>query len=172
MGFKHTNTSSSDGLSAQLLDSPSDFMGDEVGTIDFFLDLNLLPLLNGIDLEEANSHLMMFEVTENDPPLRRATLLDGRLINFLFINSITKAVRAKRYLRCLHEEQQDLAVKFYHKVCSATMEYHSSLRGYGLCKCCVTSSAKEILEERLANAFTEFIAELALHQSTGLIDDI
>jgi hypothetical protein len=124
---------------------------------------------------------------ENDPELRRATVLDGRLINFLFSNSATKAVRgdailvdssisdfllAKRYIRCLHEEQQDLAVKFYHKVCSATMEYHSSLRGYGLCSCCITSSAKEVMEERLAVAFQEFISELALHQNAGLIDDI
>ncbi len=127
---------------------------------------------------------------ENDPPLRRATLLDGRLINFLFTSSITKAVRgrpilllfiwlcflscfsAKRYLRCLHEEQQDLAVKFYHKVLAATMEYHSNLRGYGICSCCISSTAKESLEERLGLAFSEFISELALHQSTGLVDDI
>ena len=52
------------------------------------------------------------------------------------------------------------------------MEYHSSLRGYGLCSCCITTSTKEILNERLTRAFTEFISELALHQSTGLIDDI
>jgi hypothetical protein len=52
------------------------------------------------------------------------------------------------------------------------MEYHSSLRGYGICSCCFTSSAKEILEDRLAQAFQEFISELALQQNTGLIDDI
>lgn len=137
-------------------------------------------------------HHLLLLISENDPELRRATVLDGRLLNFLFSDNVTKAVRgkklcarlssfltyssnnhlAKRYLRCLHEEQQDLAVKFYHQVCRVTMEYHSSLRGYGLCSCCITSSAKEILDERLATIFQEFISELALHQNAGLIDDI
>jgi hypothetical protein len=107
MGFKQTTTVSSDGLSASLLETPNDFIGDEVRTMDFFLDVNLLYDLIGVSLEEANSHLVMFEITgedlptwkfdfsflENDPELRRATILDGRLINFLFSNSVTKAVR-------------------------------------------------------------------------------
>jgi hypothetical protein len=41
------------------------------------------------------THLSLFFsfFVENDPVLRRATILDGRLINFLFSNSVTKAVR-------------------------------------------------------------------------------
>lgn len=52
------------------------------------------------------------------------------------------------------------------------MEYHSLLRGYGLCSCCFTNSAKQALDERLGAAFHDFLSELALHQNTGLIDDI
>jgi hypothetical protein len=63
MGFKQTTTVSSDGLSASLLETPNDFIGDEVRSIDFFLDASLLYDLFGTALEEANSHLVMFEIT-------------------------------------------------------------------------------------------------------------
>ena len=63
MGFKQTTTVSSDGLSASLLETPNDYLGDEVQTIDFFLDPNILYNLFGVSLEEANSHLVMFEIT-------------------------------------------------------------------------------------------------------------
>jgi hypothetical protein len=68
MGFKQTTTVSSDGLSASLLETPNDFIGDEVRTMDFFLDVNLLYDLIGVSLEEANSHLVMFEITGEDFP--------------------------------------------------------------------------------------------------------
>jgi hypothetical protein len=76
MGFKQINTTSSDGLSATLLDSPQDFIGDEVRTIDFFLDVDLLYDFIGTSLEEANAHLMMFEETGRASlPLISNTLL-------------------------------------------------------------------------------------------------
>mmetsp|Transcript_21634 Transcript_21634/g.31488 ORF Transcript_21634/g.31488 Transcript_21634/m.31488 type:complete len:173 (-) Transcript_21634:120-638(-) len=172
MGYKRIPSASSGGLSTQLITDDTDSDPDIDTSIDFFIDLRVLYGLRGKYLEEANSHLILLEVTENDPSLRRSTLLDGRTIDFLFGNDVTRAFPAKQYIRCLHEEQQDMAVKFYHAVYDATMEYHSSLRGYGLCACCVTSNAKDILEEKLEHSYREFISTLAVLQNTGLIDDI
>lgn len=66
MGFKKTNTASSDGLSASLLETPNDFIGDEVVNIEFFLDIDILYHLLGTSLEEANAHLVMFEISGKD----------------------------------------------------------------------------------------------------------
>ena len=78
----------------------------------------------------------------------------------------------KRYLRCLHEKQQDMAVKFYHQTYDAIMDYHSNLRGYGVCVCCVQQQLKTQFELLLQSKFNDFLADISSHHSTGLIDDI
>jgi hypothetical protein len=70
MALEKTTTTSSDGLSAQLLgDESSDRIfsgdggGDVVSSIEFYLDFDFILTLNGLSLQEANSHLVFIEAT-------------------------------------------------------------------------------------------------------------
>jgi hypothetical protein len=65
-----------------------------------------------------------------------------------------------------------MAVRFYHRAYDTIMTYHSNLRGYGMCSCCVKSRAKRELEQKMDDVFDDFLSSLSSHQSTGLIDDI
>lgn len=111
MEYRRVSTNSSGGLSAQLIGEENyDAEGEETASITFFMDLSVLYDLKGTSLEEANSHLILLEVTgifmrlhcfdflkhrffliENDPSLRRSTLLDGRTIDFLFANNTKRS---------------------------------------------------------------------------------
>jgi hypothetical protein len=65
MEYRRVSTNSSGGLSAQLMgeENYESEEGEDRASITFFLDLNLVYDLKGAGLEEANSHLILLEVT-------------------------------------------------------------------------------------------------------------
>lgn len=175
MGLKRSGTDTSNGLSATLIghENHSDSQSPNGENIDirFFFDDSAVLYMNGVQLDEARGHRTLLVATEYDLSLRRSALLEGSTIDFLFENK-KRAAAVKRYIRCLHEEQQDVVAALYCDFYKSIIEYHVTLQSYGFCSCCKENNARSKLEEDLGSAFDKFERDLICKRNVGLVDDI
>ena len=168
------SSGSSGGISAQLLGESHDryeFEEDDL-KMSFFFDIDVLIHRASEKIWEAEGHRTMLEATKSDVTLRLLSLLEGTTLDFIFGPEFEdKTYRVKKYIRSLHEYQQNIVADFYLQIYTVIIYYVRSTMEYGLCMCCVESKFRAILDESLVEEYQRFRIAISTQRNTGLIDD-
>jgi hypothetical protein len=164
---------SSSGISAQLLGEYCyEFEEDDLN-MSFFFDIDAVIPIVSDKIWEAEGHRTMLEATRSNGVLQRLTLLEGRTIDFLFgLEGEVEIYNVKKYIRSLHEHQQNIAAEYYLQIYTIVIEYIKSVDAYGLCGCCVEAKCRKRMCDRLLEEYQNFRVAITMQRNTGLIDDI